>query len=528
MRTDNRSSDQSQFKSAAKRTKEIQPSTSLLVSSRPTFPIASTSSFDPEADAASGSGGDDDPDDLAATPSLFSQALSRAALSDLSLPLQQLNRRVAKLSRSLPLLVHHREEVVEAVCRTLRLEVDGNGDDDRDEDKDGAEAEGGSRPSRSQAVRKLSAKQQRAEEVEKVEEGKRKAAKARERLDLVALSALSLLPALIDDLSTLLLEPLPSTSSAQPTENGETLFEKVLSTLVAFTTLPALDPKALETAYQVVAHAFKTLARELKGGSEEFEKVWNIVREGLGAPARERQEEGEADRTAAEGEAEDPTEVEEAPEETAAQSDAEAQPTQNEDGAVEVEVQPEDEDVPELPSLEEAEFQDAIPAQPLPTPSPPRPKSRPAPRTTPATRRLLASAVALLLRKARPSLVDADADGDTAMEAAKGLSDLDAFVSLIFSDLASVEHDERRHLDGELKERKETKLDRKGKKKGSATERGEEEGGARVFAEGVAYVVAEACKVRCSKQCGVNRRTDEAVSSSRSSIACTPEPPPSS
>lgn len=51
--------------------------------------------------------------------SLFGHALHQSLLINLSIPFNRFNRNIEKSARSLPLVVHFRKEIVEAVCETL-------------------------------------------------------------------------------------------------------------------------------------------------------------------------------------------------------------------------------------------------------------------------------------------------------------------------------------------------------------------------------------------------------------------------
>lgn len=54
------------------------------------------------------------------THSLFGTALGRSSLINLSLPFIAFSRSIEPKTRSLPLVIHHREVIVEAVCSALR------------------------------------------------------------------------------------------------------------------------------------------------------------------------------------------------------------------------------------------------------------------------------------------------------------------------------------------------------------------------------------------------------------------------
>lgn len=54
------------------------------------------------------------------THSLFGTALARSSLINLSLPFLAFSRPVQPKARSLPLVIHHRQAIVEAICSVLR------------------------------------------------------------------------------------------------------------------------------------------------------------------------------------------------------------------------------------------------------------------------------------------------------------------------------------------------------------------------------------------------------------------------
>lgn len=54
------------------------------------------------------------------THSLFGTALGRSALINLTLPFIKFSRQVEPRSRSLPLVIHHREKIVGAICEALK------------------------------------------------------------------------------------------------------------------------------------------------------------------------------------------------------------------------------------------------------------------------------------------------------------------------------------------------------------------------------------------------------------------------
>lgn len=54
--------------------------------------------------------------------SLFGHALAQSQLNNLSLPFVAFYRKVESKSRSLPLVVHYRNDIVEAICLALRAD----------------------------------------------------------------------------------------------------------------------------------------------------------------------------------------------------------------------------------------------------------------------------------------------------------------------------------------------------------------------------------------------------------------------
>lgn len=54
-----------------------------------------------------------------ATHSLFGHALANSAQLNLSLPFARFYKALEPLSRSLPLVVHHRERIVKQLCQAL-------------------------------------------------------------------------------------------------------------------------------------------------------------------------------------------------------------------------------------------------------------------------------------------------------------------------------------------------------------------------------------------------------------------------
>ncbi|GAA5862548.1 hypothetical protein JCM1840_004222 [Sporobolomyces johnsonii] len=328
--------------------------------------------------------------------SLFGHALQQSLLINLSLPFGRFSKKVEKSARSLPLVVHFRKDLVEAVCEVL--------------------------------------------------------AGPTKDVELCGETILDLLPPLITDLSHLLLPHLP-------------LLLTTLIRLTAPSPLHSANPGLLQRTYDVLGALFRDLGRDILAASsselheaadeeaEEMKKggieaVWEVVRRGLGAPARE----------------EDPVEQEEQKDAmdvdavSSAAADAEDSASEDEDDA--------EESAPVASTS--AQPLDAPPATVLHTTLPT------SFRTTPQTRRLLSNAFAFLVRKARPS-TSPDAD-----------SELSALLALMVEDVFAVET-----VDGG--ERASRGRGAKGRGKGKGKGRGQEEGSSNVFAEGVTWTVLESC-----------------------------------
>ncbi|KAJ8296970.1 U3 small nucleolar RNA-associated protein 20 [Rhodotorula toruloides] len=313
---------------------------------------------------------------------LFGHALQQSELIDLSLPFGRFSRKVDKWSRSLPLVVHYKKEIVEAVCEVLS-----SGSKD---------------------------------------------------VELCGETILDLLPPLITDLSHLLLPSLP-------------LLLTTLIRLTAPSPFHASNPRILQRTYDVLGALFRDLARDVLGAEEGqggLGEVWEVVRRGLGAPARTEDADEEEDVQMQD----DVEEKADGPE-----SDAESSADEEEE--------------------EEAEPVASTSAQPLDTPAQPGSKlhtSLPSNfRTTPQTRRLLSNAFSFLVRKAKPTSAD---------EAGS----LDALLRLMVGDVAQVEE-----TDGG--ERANGGRGAKGRRKGKGKGRGQEEGSSNVFAEGLTWVIIESC-----------------------------------
>lgn len=187
------------------------------------------------------------------------------------------------------------------------------------------------------------------------------------------------------------------------------------------------------------------LAEEGEGGMSD---VWEVVRRGLGAPKR----------TVTVDEAEDVV-----MEEAATTSD---EPTSDASDA-----ESDSEDTPVASTS-------AAPAAPEQKPQFTLPPNL---RTTPQTRRLLGSAFAFLLRKARSTLASPATE-----------SELGQLLRLLISDVAGVQSSD----EGVRKSARGRGA--KGRGKGAGKGRGQEEGSSVVFAEGATWVLVESCSVRLS------------------------------
>ncbi|GAA5980986.1 hypothetical protein JCM10908_003941 [Rhodotorula pacifica] len=317
---------------------------------------------------------------------LFGHALQQSQLINLSLPFIRFSKRVEPHSRSLPLVLHHRRELIEVVCQYLA----------------GPSSE----------------------------------------VELCGESILDLLPPLITDISHLLLPSLPL----------------LLTTLIRLTTpspLHAANPRILQRVYDVLGALFRDLARDILAafGDETeggLQAVWEIVRRGLGAPAKTAEAESEA------------MESDVAPIEGAFEDDASASEAEDE--------------VVEEPIASTSARQLDAPADAAPKLHTSLPANF---RTTPQTRRLLANAFALLVRKAKPT-----SSADDATASSPGT--LDGLMQLMIGDVAAVEAE-----DGG--ERANGGRGAKGRRKGKGKGRGQEEGSSNVFAEGLTWVVIESC-----------------------------------
>ncbi|GAA5886649.1 hypothetical protein JCM16303_001398 [Sporobolomyces ruberrimus] len=316
--------------------------------------------------------------------SLFGHALHQSLLINLSIPFNRFNRKIEKSARSLPLVVHFRKEIVEAVCETL--------------------------------------------------------AGPSNEVELCGETILDLLPPLVTDLAHLLLPHLP-------------LLLTTLIRLTAPSPLHSANPHILQRVYDVLGALFRDLGRDIlaaesKEDPEDQEgglhDVWEVVRRGLGAPARPEEEDVE--------------EVESTKDEMEVDEEKAAEASEDED-----------EDEVEEPIASTS-------AQPIVATEPRVTLYRTLPRnfrTTPQTRRLLGNSFSYLVRKAKPTSLP-----DTS-------SELSVFFDFVVQDVVEVEE-----LDGGERPRG---RGAKGRGKGKGKGRGQEEGNSNIFAEGVTWVVAESC-----------------------------------
>lgn len=225
--------------------------------------------------------------------------------------------------------------------------------------------------------------------------------------------------------------------------------------------LNAANPRILQRVYDVLGALFRDLARDILAASDEtseggLQSVWEIVRRGLGAPAKSTEVEAHA------------MEVEPTPTATEAIADDDVSDDEVEDAVVEEPVASTSARQIDVPS-EAPKLHTSLPANF---------------RTTPQTRRLLGNAFALLVRKAKPT------SSEDVEPAAGGL---DGLMQLMIRDVAAVEEE-----DGG--ERANGGRSAKGRRKGKGKGRGQEEGSSNIFAEGLTYVVIESCSVSfCSR-----------------------------
>lgn len=246
-------------------------------------------------------------------------------------------------------------------------------------------------------------------------------------------AATSLLPPLITDLSSLLLPSLP-------------LLLTTLISLTAPSPLVSANPKLLQRVYDVLGALFRDLGRDILASDDSggMADVWEVVRRGLGAPASP--------------ELEQPAEME---------VEVVAEPVA-EEGDAEMDIAEElDDDIP-VASTSAVAF-------PAPAPAPaPETLSRQF-RTTPQTRRLLGSAFAYLVRKARSGTAGEEGE-------------LEQLMRMMMEDVVALEA-----VDEGV--RRSRGRGAKGRGKGRGNGRGQEEGSSTMLAEGLVWVVAETCRV---------------------------------
>ncbi|KAM0793473.1 hypothetical protein ACM66B_000915 [Microbotryomycetes sp. NB124-2] len=303
--------------------------------------------------------------------SLFGHALAQSHLNNLSLPFVKFYRSVEPKARSLPLVVHYRDDIVDAICSSLTLPLTD--------------------------------------------------------VELCGETILDLLPPLVTDLDRLLLPHLTT----------------ILTTLVSLTIpspLTQTSPQLLQRVYDVLGAIFRDLGRHVlstaEGDAGNLDEVWSIIRRGLGAPVSN---------------------------EDAMVSQAPKQDVKGDNGSSS---DLEDEDEAPVASTSRDTLTDDKPR--LSTSLPPHF------RTTPQTRRLLASSFAFIVRKARSSSKNGSQAGE-----------LESLFDRMFSDLAQVERDDGAQR--QMKKRGHSLMRPKGKG------RGQEDGSSVLLAEGLTWVTAEAC-----------------------------------
>ncbi|KAA1117820.1 U3 snoRNP protein [Puccinia graminis f. sp. tritici] len=433
------------FTSAASQSKKLKPNLSNLVSSHNGLTLESEEKQEHECH--------------------FTSALQTASLDNLSNPFKRLHRTIEPITRSLPLLIYHQEQVVHACCQALIVSDSPSSAD---------------QPDRSPQATRLSGKNKRNQSSDLEKERKRHLIQAKEAVNLVATSVLDLFVPLILDLSTSLLTP-----SNSPTNLGRCPFEELLITLLYFINLTDVEPTALSKAPEVIVHLFKTLAKDLTPSlssndhesdenSHRLKSIWNLVRNALGAPLPDYQELTKVDEETPEGEGSD-SEIEDDVNEV--EHDLLEDPT----NPLEEPTKPIDEEIEDA-DIDSPEFNQVDPndaTKPLDELTPDGPKEFETTQllhqvlksTTPSSRRLVATSFSYLLRK-------------------KGISE--PLIRLMLNDLNTVEGDEiAKH--GTLQARKQkVQVARKGTSVRSLL--GEEHGGARVFAEGICWALGETCK----------------------------------
>ncbi|KAI8452196.1 hypothetical protein BY996DRAFT_4584890 [Phakopsora pachyrhizi] len=422
-----------------------------------------------------------DQDDKGDHQSHFYAALQTAAVENLSIPFSQLFKSIEPLSRSLPLLIYHKEQIVKECCLALVVQ-----DSQLSEWNEGEH---------SKDKFKLSKRAQRNQVSETEKQRSSRLRKARERVNLVAGTVLKIFVSLVIDLSTSLLEVKDSLPGSQKSP-----FEELLTTLIYFINLPDVDAKALEDSSALIFHLFKTLSKDLaQPGAEEFrvvEMIWNSVRVALGAPFKEilsadiLKASDEVESETANGyDGNDGEDGDTSDDDSAAQSQEEfdeERKTLGKGKAKEIASDIEElEDVfARQEAVNEANHDNKIAETTIDllidgdsTQSNDRKLSldhvlRSTLRTTtPTIRKLLAGAVSLLVRKREIS---------------------DKLLRLMLEDLKSVEANEIKQ-NGSLRPRKHKEQADFGRKK-QRNMPGEERGSARVFAEGICWTISESCK----------------------------------
>ncbi|SCV68516.1 BQ2448_637 [Microbotryum intermedium] len=260
----------------------------------------------------------------------------------------------------------------------------------------------------------------------------------RSEIELCAETLLDLIPPLVTDLSTLL-TPYAS---------------QLITTLIALTQpspLEASNPRLLQKIYDVLGETFKELARDLLGSGVEMEELWRVVRRGLGAPWVEQHKEM-AD------------EVEDMQVDQVVKEIDEF--AQNED-------EEEEEETLTLTPVASTSASTLTTPPDEPTTQPPLWRLPTNFRTTPQTRRLLASAFSYLIRKARTTTMEQDQDSG---------SEMDRLMLLMIDDVVETDNtfDESAQ---------------KGRKRKGKVGRAQEVGSPKAFAEGLLWCLIESCTV---------------------------------
>ncbi|KAM0753788.1 hypothetical protein T439DRAFT_163472 [Meredithblackwellia eburnea MCA 4105] len=320
--------------------------------------------------------------------SLFANALNTTALLNLSIPFVSFSRSVEPKARSLPLVIHHRSAIVQAICVALSA--------------------------------------------------------PQPDLELSAENILDLLPPLITDLSSLLVPSLPNLLT-------------VLINLTAPSPLTSANPKLLQRVYDVLGALFRDLGKHILETTDQggMADVWDLVRRGLGAPHKENRQE-------------DKMNVDES--QTQDEGKMVQRMEEEREGEQEEEGEDSNEDAFEPPIASTS-------AQPLTSlPTTPTFTLSTHLRTTPQTRRLLASSFAFLVRKARSTIAQ---DMDE--------SELSQLFRMMVEDVAQLEREDKGSRKASLGR------GAKGRGKGHGKGRGQEEGNSTVFAEGLVWVTVEAC-----------------------------------